>query len=53
MRRDRCLGCSVLALVGALLLAPLWLVCGLVMAWARLGDLMQQRRMRRRLRRAP
>ncbi|UEM08253.1 hypothetical protein J4G43_025870 [Bradyrhizobium barranii subsp. barranii] len=51
MSADRCQRCArILGRLGALLLAPAWLLYGLVLAWARLGDLVAQRGDRRRRR---
>ncbi|MHC2406977.1 hypothetical protein ACVMGC_011521 [Bradyrhizobium barranii subsp. barranii] len=51
MSADRCQGCARnLGRLGALLISPAWLLYGLVLAWARLGDLARQRGYRRRRR---
>lgn len=51
MSSDRCEGCArILGRLGALLVSPVWLLYGLVLAWARLGDRVAQRGYRRRRR---
>lgn len=52
MSADRCQGCGrIWACLGAVLVSPFWLLVCLVLAVARLGDVLAQRRMRRALRR--